>query len=329
MNESSTSGRLQSAFPATPDATKYFPLAGSEACRQRVTRAVARDEGPTLVIGSPGCGKTMLLEAVRQQFGDSCDAVTLLGSQLGTRKGLLQMVLFYLGMPYQGMDEGEMRLAIVDRLQREKPSARKLLLLVDEAEVVCGEVMEELRALGSIVRGGKPMVALVLAGGCALEERMGEPSMQALNQRVAARSYLKPMGYRESAQYVQAHVEAVGVEPGDVFTEDACRSIWQVTDGVPRLVNQLCDQLMWSCERDGCRSAGRGRSGAGVVRAAADPGLGVGDGGFPALPQIGQGAGGEGSVVEFGELGVDDAAAAEFDVAVRTTTGRRRSPSRA
>ncbi len=251
MSEHSQPGMVESVFPPAADASRYYPAAASEQCRKRIARAVFRDEGPSLLIGPAGTGKSMLLDVVRHQFNDSCDVVPLVGSQIGCRADLLRTILFRLGLPYQRLEEGELRLAVVDRLQREKPSASKLLLLVDEADLLSPEGLEELRALSSLVRGGQPMVSLVLAGGAELEETVAEPRLKALNQRIAARNYLTPLGHDEMLHYIAAHIEAVGIEPKDLLTVDAMEAVWQSTAGLPRLVNQLCDQVVWDAAEAG------------------------------------------------------------------------------
>ncbi|MEM9354341.1 MAG: AAA family ATPase [Planctomycetota bacterium] len=311
MSEHNRSGMVESVFPPAADASRYYPAAASEQCRKRIARAIFRDEGPSLLIGSSGTGKTMLLDVVRHQFHDSCDVAPLVGSQIGGRADLLRTILFRLGVPYKGLEEGELRLALVDRLQREKPSASKLLLLVDEAELLGPEVFEELRALSSLVRGGEPMVALVLAGGAELEEIVAEPRLKALNQRVSARNYLTPLGHDEMLRYVAAHIEAVGIEPKDLFTDEAMEAVWQSTAGLPRLVNQLCDQVVW----DAAESESAPADAAAVERAWCELQQ------IPSTGAVAESSSVGGDVVEFGELSADAATAEVCFTAVEQEDG--------
>jgi hypothetical protein len=240
--------------------------------RQRIVRAIARSEGPAILIGGAGTGKSLLLAVLAEQFAPAGAVVTLAGAQLCTRRALLQMVLFELGLEYRGMDEGELRLAILSHLrgigtmpantgtgrqegvsrQRAAAAPSRLLLLVDEADALPVRLLEELRVLTNVSAGGVPLVSLVLAGGPTLEERFAEPQLDMFAQRIAARCYLAPLGREETFQYVRSQVAAVGMKAERLFTADALEAIHAATGGVPRLVNQLGDQLVWMAEESGC-----------------------------------------------------------------------------
>jgi type II secretory pathway predicted ATPase ExeA len=232
-------------FLATPDPSRYFPASGAEDARLRLERSVLREEGPGLLIGGNGCGKTLLLHVLSRQFDGQLRVALLPGSQLCTRRSLLQMILFELGQSYRAMDESELRLGILRYLKPETGGPRRLLLLVDEADALPTRLLEDLRGLANLAVQGRPLVHLVLAGGTRLEERFAEPELQAFSQRIAARCYLAPWGREETRRYVQAQVAAVGLDPSQLLAADALEAIFEATDGVPRLVNQLGNQLFW------------------------------------------------------------------------------------
>ena len=238
-------------FAAAPDASRYFPASAIEEARQRIARSIQRGEGPVLAIGATGLGKTMLLEVVAQQFRDQLRPVTLMGGQLCTRRALLQMMLFQLDLPYKDMDESELRLSLLAYLQSGGTDPRQILLLVDEADALPPRLLEELRALTNLSCGGQLLVHLVLAGNSTLEEQFADPELALFSQRVSARCYLSAFGREETFQYVRAQVAAVGADPQALFTDDGLEAIFAATDGVPRLVNQLGDQLLWMVTETG------------------------------------------------------------------------------
>lgn len=239
-------------FAAAPDVNRYFPSAAMEEARLRVVRSVQRGEGPVLVIGAAGLGKTLLLEVLATQLKAGMQAVTLLGGQLCTRRALLQMMLFQLGLPYRDMDESELRLSLLAHLQPSNDEPRRILLLVDEADALPPRLLEELRALTSLSANGQMQVNLVLAGSSTLEEQFADPKLELFSQRLSARCYLSAFGREETFQYVRAQVAVAGHEPEELFTDDAFEAVFAATDGVPRLVNQLGDQLMWMVSETGC-----------------------------------------------------------------------------
>lgn len=238
-------------FAAAPDVNRYFPSAAMEEARLRIGRSIMRGEGPVLVIGSAGLGKTLLLQVLAQQFGRELVPVHLMGGQLVTRRALLQMTLFQLGLAYKDMDESELRLSLLAHLQKPAEKPMRILMMVDEADAMPPRLLEELRALTNLCVDGQMQINLVLAGNSRLEEHFADPKQELFSQRVAARCYLAALGREETFQFVRAQVSAAGQDPQELFTEDALEAIFGATDGVPRLVNQLGDQLMWMVQETG------------------------------------------------------------------------------
>jgi general secretion pathway protein A len=230
-------------FAAPPAAERYIPTEALEQARTTLVRVVERAEGPGLVIGSAGTGKSLLCQLVAQHFRGKFAVATLAAARLSTRRALLQNILFELKLPYRDMDESELRLSLIDHLEPRDSGLAGLLLLVDEAHTLPLRLLEEVRLITNLVRDGEPLVRLILAGGMQLEERLASPKLESFQQRIAARCYLQPMGRDETIYYVQEQLKRSGA-PDELFTADALRAIHTASDGVPRLVNQLCDHAL-------------------------------------------------------------------------------------
>jgi hypothetical protein len=142
------------------------------------------------------------------------------------------------------MDESELRLSLVDHLQPRDGGNAGLLLLIDEAHTLPLRLWEEIRLITNLVRDGQPRVRLVMAGGMALEERLANPKLDSLQQRIAARCYLQPMNRDETIHFVQEQLKRAGADPDQLFTAAALKAIHTATDGIPRLVNQVCDHAL-------------------------------------------------------------------------------------
>ena len=235
-------------FPACPQVGRYFPAASIEDARRRVGRAIDRGDGPCLVVGGPGTGKSLLLQVLAAQYHERFDVVLLACAPLRTRRALLQAILFELGLPHRINGEGDLRLSLLDHLLSAKECPSGLLLLVDEAQSLSTALLDELRVMTNLVRGGAPRVRLVLAGSAALEESFTNVELESFSQRLSARCYLAPMTRRETTQYIRAQIAASGGEPSEWFLEEAAGAVFEATDGVPRLVNQLCDRVLVMAE---------------------------------------------------------------------------------
>lgn len=231
-------------FMAAPMSGRYYPSASIENARKSATRCLERGEGPAVILGAAGTGKSVLCHVLAEQMRDSFRVAMLASARLCTRRALLQNILFELKQPYRDREEGELRLSLIDFLNPSEACPHGMLLVVDEAHMLPLRLLEELRMLTNLVRDGQPRVRLILAANLALDERLACPKLESFNQRIAARCYLQSMNRDETYNYARAQINVVGGTPDRVFTEDALQAIYRATDGIPRLVNQLCDHAL-------------------------------------------------------------------------------------
>jgi type II secretory pathway predicted ATPase ExeA len=237
-------GLTRRPFVAVPQVDYYFPAAAIEGARTTLVRCVQRGEGAGLVIGPSGTGKSLLCLLLAEQFRRSFQVATLASGRLSTRRALFQAILYELGRPYRGMDEGELRLAVTDYLTTSNGMWHGMVLVVDEAHTLPLRLLEEIRLLTNLAQDGQPLVRLVLAGGPALEERFASPKLDSFSQRLSARCYLETFNRTETQEYIRWQINAAGGRGEQVFPEAACASVFQATGGVPRLVNQVCDHAL-------------------------------------------------------------------------------------
>lgn len=230
-------------FAAMPDVDAYFAAKPIEAARVALGRVIERAAGPALLLGPAGTGKSLLLAKLAHEFAKKFDAVHLTGGRLRSVRTLLQNILFELKLPFRDMSEGELRLTLLDRLEPGKGAAGGLLLLVDEAHVLSPKLLDELRMITNLMRGGQPRVRLVLAGGVRLEERFANPRLASFQQRLAARCYLSALSKDETLEYVRQQLKQSGAK-GEVFDEAALSMLHKLTSGVPRVINQLADHAL-------------------------------------------------------------------------------------
>lgn len=231
-------------FSPVPQPKNYFPTEASENARRSLERAIERGEGPGLIIGPPGTGKTLLCHLLAEKFKGPFAVAFLAGGRLKSCQALLQQVHYELGLEYRGLDEGELRLSLIDFLEPSADGPQALLMIVDEAHTLPFRLLDEVRLITNLVRDGQPRVRVVLAGGPVLEERFASPKLQSFAQRIAARCYLEPMNRAETYGYVRAQLTSAGGDPARLIDDEALQSIYRATDGIPRLVNQICDHAL-------------------------------------------------------------------------------------
>ncbi len=236
---------------AAPRTQFYHPAQQIDAALKSVERCIRRGEGMALVVGPPGTGKSLLLSMVAEHVRDDFDVALLSGASICTRRALWQSILAAIGERFRGIDESELRMAIVERIRGLAATGSGLVILVDEAATLPTRLIEELRLLTNVPTP-MPAVHIVLAGGLRLEEMLAGPRMESLAQRIAVRGYLEPLDHAETMAYLRVQTRAAGLEWEKLFATGSDDAVFKATDGVPRLINQLCDQalvLVAECNR--------------------------------------------------------------------------------
>jgi type II secretory pathway predicted ATPase ExeA len=228
---------------AVPRTQFYHPARVIDAAMHAIDRAIRRAEGISLVVGPPGTGKSLLLAKVGESVADDFKVALLSGARICTRRALWQSILVDLGQPYRGIDEAELRIAVAEIVRGLAASGSGLVILVDEAHTLPLRLIEELRLLANMPTP-LPAVHIVLAGPAALEERLGTPKMESFAQRIAVRSYLEPLDHAETVAYLRTQTKAAGLDWETCFEPGCDDAVYSVADGVPRLMNQLCDQAI-------------------------------------------------------------------------------------
>jgi type II secretory pathway predicted ATPase ExeA len=228
---------------AAPRVDFYHPAREMDAALHGIERAIRRGEGIGLVVGPAGSGKSLLLAKLAEHLRDDFDVALLSGARICTRRALWQAVLAAIGEPYRGLDEGELRIGIVERVRGLAATGSGLVILVDEAHTLPIRLIEELRLLTNIPTP-LPAVHIALAGSSALEERLGSPRMESMAQRIATRHYLEPLDHAETMAYLRTQARAAGTAWEKLFEPGCDDAIYSACEGVPRLINQLCDQAL-------------------------------------------------------------------------------------
>jgi type II secretory pathway predicted ATPase ExeA len=205
---------------------------------------LADGEGLLALTGTPGSGKTLLGHCLVERLGPEVQPLFLTNSHVSDRISLFQAILFDLGLPYEGKGEQELRLMLTNHLLQAFTTGRPTILLVDEAQHLSADLLEELRLLGNLEgRSGKAL-QIVFLGQPAFLEGLKRPELTAFRQRLAVRAELQPLGIQEAADYLLHHVRFAGGKPTRIFSDEALELLARATGGVPRLLNQAAHQAM-------------------------------------------------------------------------------------
>jgi general secretion pathway protein A len=199
----------------------------------------------TVLTGEAGTGKTTLLRAALES--DRCRHVNhvFLDNPTLSRVEFMEMVAARFGF-------GEFRsksrlLDSLESLIRRRHSRREITaLVVDEAHVLPYEILEEIRLLGNLETTTEKLLPVVLVGQPELAQRLNDPTLRQLKQRVALRCDLPPLNLQDTAAYIASRIRTAGGNPVNLFTREAVALIYERSHGVPRTISVMCDNALIS-----------------------------------------------------------------------------------
>jgi type II secretory pathway predicted ATPase ExeA len=242
-------GLQQRPFRPTPDTAYYYPATGHERALAQLVQALTDDEGLALLTGEPGTGKTLLCHCLLERLGSAITSAFLTNSHLHNLAGLLQAILFDLSLPYEGRSEQEMRLALTDFLLKNYGAGQRTVLVLDEAQHLTTEILEELRLLGNLEGPQGKALQIVLVAQPSITELLARSELAAFSQRLAVRTRVEPLDLHEAADYLVHHLRVAGGRPEEIVTDEALEILARETRGIPRLLNRAAHQaltLAWS-----------------------------------------------------------------------------------
>ena len=200
----------------------------------------------TVLTGEVGAGKTTLLQHLLQSIEDDT-TIGLISNAQGGRGDLLRWVLNAFSVETApGIDYVGMFQALQDFLLHEYAEGRRVIIVIDEAQNLSVEALEELRMLTNINSNKDDLLQLVLVGQPELRELIMRPELRQFAQRVVASYHLRPMSPETVDKYIRHRLTHAG-GTGEEFAEGAAAEVHRLTGGVPRLVNKLCDFAMVYC----------------------------------------------------------------------------------
>jgi general secretion pathway protein A len=202
--------------------------------------------GFILLTGEVGTGKTTINRCLLEQLPDNTDIAIILNPALNAME-LLASACDELGIVYD-VDKHTLK-TLTDSLHAylldNYDRGRKTVLLIDEAQHLDFDVLEQIRLLTNLETHSEKLLQIILIGQPELAQMLGQPQLRQLNQRITARYNLEPLNLDETGAYIRHRLEVAGMTPGrDVFPASVVRGIYKRTRGIPRLINVLCDRIL-------------------------------------------------------------------------------------
>ncbi|QDU62033.1 Archaeal ATPase [Planctomycetes bacterium Pan216] len=237
-------GLGQRPFPSTPDTAAFVPTPGHEDAFNAMRDGIEQGDGFGLLLGTPGSGKTLLCRRLLESLDQSYAAAFVTNTHLPSNHALLQAFLYDLSLPYESKKEQECRLNLTDFLMEQFSKGSRTILFVDEAQHLSAKNLEELRMLTNLEGRSARALHVVLFAQFSLVETLSSPELESFRQRISLVRELAPMTDEETASYIHAHLERVGGASESIMTAESLADVFEISGGIPRRVNQLCQRAL-------------------------------------------------------------------------------------
>jgi type II secretory pathway predicted ATPase ExeA len=225
-------------FATGPDPAAYYPAPGHEEALEEIITALADGEPYVLLFGEAGVGKTLVAQLIMSRLGDDTLTALVTNCHFSCRGDLLQAMLYELGLPHVTRPEQEMRIALTEFLLGRHLAGQKTVLVLDEAQLLTPDLLEEVRLLGNLESPKGKAVQVVLIAQPDIFATLELPGLGGFVQRLVARIRLEPLGMKDSAAYLAHQITRAGGKPESVLTDEAIEVLSRGCRGVPRLLNQ-------------------------------------------------------------------------------------------
>jgi general secretion pathway protein A len=237
-------GLTAQPFQLTPDPRFFFESTVHRQAMAYLVYGLHHAEGFIIITGEVGAGKTILVENLLSSIDrGSFVSVKIVTTQLAG-DDLLHMVAAGFGITKEGLAKGPLLQRISEFALAQHRNGKRVLLIVDEAQNLSFEALEELRMLSNIIFDRTMALQSFLLGQPQFRATLGSPRLEQLRQRVTAAYHLGPLGENESRAYVEHRLRRADWKGDPHFTEDCFPLIHQRTGGVPRQINTLCSRLL-------------------------------------------------------------------------------------
>jgi general secretion pathway protein A len=237
-------GFAENPFNMSPDPSFLFRSAQHEEALANLIYGVQSRKGFVVLTGEVGTGKTTMLECLRDFLNSQqITYASLFNSRLNVQQ-FFEMLAYDFGLRCERTSKTEVLFALNEMIIERANLGRTTVLIVDEAHNLDWEVLEEIRLLGNLENRRGKMLQILLAGQPELDRKMEAPEYRQLKQRIALRCLLQPFQLDETLDYIQSRLSRAGLKEPSVFPSEILREIHFRTQGIPRVINAMCDNLL-------------------------------------------------------------------------------------
>jgi general secretion pathway protein A len=240
-------GLTSNPFNLSPDPSFLYRSAQHEEALANLIYGVQSRKGFIVLTGEVGTGKTTMLECLRDHLSAHHIPFGFVFNSRLTPEQFFETIAYDFDLKCARNSKTEVLFAMNEMLVERANQNRTTALIVDEAQNLDWDVLEEVRLLGNLENRRGKMLQIILAGQPELDAKLEERNYRQLKQRIALRCQLRPFSSAETAQYIASRLARAGMREQRVMPASVLIEIHRRTQGIPRLINSVCDNLLLTC----------------------------------------------------------------------------------
>ena len=236
-------GLSEKPFSLTPDPRFLYLSASHREALAHVLYGIEQGEGFISVTGEVGTGKTTLCWTLLERLGPDTEVAFVFNPMLSGEE-LLRAICVEFGLASAGLSRAQINDELNRFLLEQRRAGRRVLLIIDEAQNLPPQTLEEIRLLSNLETATSKLLQILLFGQPELDAKLESPELRQLRQRISVRWGLQALDAGETREYVRHRLRMASGGHGEIFSESALREVHRRSGGIPRLVNLICDRSL-------------------------------------------------------------------------------------
>src|SRR5579883_2486501 len=248
-------GLSQNPFNISPDPHFLYRSPQHEEALANLIYGVRSRKGFIVLTGEVGTGKTTMLECLRDYLDSQRIEFAFIFNSRITPDQFFEMVAYDFDLQCDRKSKTDVLFALHQLLVNQAERGRTCVLIVDEAHNLEWNVLEEIRLLGNLENRQGKLLQIVLSGQPELDRKLDAPNLRQLKQRIVLRCNLQPFTLRDAVEYIESRLAKAGMPDQKVFSEELMAEVHLRSQGIPRVINAICDNLLltaFAMERKSC-----------------------------------------------------------------------------
>lgn len=232
-------------FNLTPNLRFYYRSQSQRRALSYLSFGLSKGEGFVVITGDIGAGKTVFIDYFLSNLPKTSAVTATVASTQFEADDFLRMIASAFGLRLDSADKATIFRNLEAFLIDVQRRGLRAILVIDEAQGLPHSALEELRMLSNIYQQGRPLLQVFLVGQPEFRRKLAAQGLEQLRQRIVAIHHLAPLSEDETRNYILHRLQQAGWNNDPRFSNDCLPLIYRETRGVPRLVNNLCDRLLW------------------------------------------------------------------------------------